>query len=283
MFGKLLKYEFKNTGKVLLPAFGLGIGGALILNLFHWILSRFSMRIGEITNELFRSLVGLYALCVIVFSVGYAVVRFYRTMVGSEAYLTLTLPVNSTLHIWAKYLSGLCYSLLAVLASIVTSWAYDFRTISFGIWEFSGENGNLQRLTGSQWLSVNGFLLCSAIVFAAFILMEFFFCCAVGSQFKNKVVASVVTYFIAHNAVGVITIMLLIPVAVGFDDQLISWLENTESWFGQLMQGDAGSILNGVMGYLWVGLLIAAAYMAIWFIGYFLASRYFLTKKVNLD
>lgn len=274
MFKNLLKYEFKANGKVLLPAYGIGIAGSLVLRLLQWLLGSVSPVAGSVMNEVFQGLVGIYAVALLVMSLGYVVIRFFRSMVGAEAYLTLTLPVKNTAHIWAKYISGLCFSVLGVGACLLTLQAYSF----------SGFGVDQTGLLLGQKISVIAFVVCLLLVVIAWALMTLYFCCAVGSQFKNKVAASVVTYFVTSNAVGFLSIGLMAPAAYfvqqNYGDQIIRYFTRLD---GMSEMAIASELMPVVLQYMWIFLLVLALYFAVLSTVQFLVSRYLLTKKVNLE
>lgn len=284
MFGKLMKYEIRGNSKVLFPAFGLGIGGGLILQLCSKILNGFSERIGGMAEQLFSAIVGLYAGAVAVFGIGYIVVRFYRSMVGREAYLTLTLPVGNTLHVAAKFVSGFGFGLLSLAAARLTYWTYA-PTSLFGLSWKQGELQFYESLTGGQWLQMNGMILLFLAVMVAFLLMELFFCCGIGSQFKSKVVASVVTYFVAHNAVGLVGLVALVLGLNGLGENRIpQWVDELMAEIsGVAMMGGEAAVFGRIMGLAWIVVLVYALYSLLWGAGYFFVTRHMFNKRVNLD
>jgi|GEM_PF-2721634 len=260
MFSKVLKYEFQADGKVLLPAYVFGIAGSLVLRLLGWVLTLASPTIGNVADQLFQGIVGLYAVAVLLFSIGYVIVRFFRSMVGKEAYLTLTLPVNTTVHIWARFVSGFVFSVLGFLACIATLNIYDFTGFE------------IASMTPNDW-TVLFFLIGILLILLAYVVMEAYFCCAVGSQFKNKVLSSVVTYFIANNAVGILAIAIIAPIAIGIEQngQLLAMLDQLTA-----DPYSAAALFPMI-------LLAVFLYCGVIFTVQFLVTRHLFAKKLNLE
>lgn len=264
MFGKLFKYEIKANGEVLVPAFLLGIGGSLALRLLSMLLNVISEEAGRMLGGVFQGLVALYALGIVMFSIGYVVVRFHRTMVGKNAYLTLTLPVSNTKHIWAKFLAGLIFSMLSIVSAAATTMAYDY------------EGSEMSIKSAMEW-KIFFFFLILIILSLGMLLMETYCSCAVGGQFKNRTAASVVTYFIIHNATGLISMGLFAGVAgiiYGFDT------EKWEPMFANLVASANADPEKGVFNLI---LIIITIFCVAWSTVYFLITRYLVNKKVNLE
>lgn len=291
MFGKVLKYDFRADGRVLLPIFGLALASTAVMRLFAWLLRAVWERAGEVAFGIFQGLVILMMVAVVLFSFGYVVVRFYRNMVGREAYLTLTLPVKNVHHIWGKLLSGFTYCLASLLVAYAMLYLYDPASFIMengmtGVSNPSiGPDKLLTMLNFTFWQKVSaiGWILVLAAVLCAYLLNEFFFCCAVGSQFKTKPLAAVITYFIVHNALGILLIVGVIFPAGLIANANSDKISQLFYQFVQTYQADYHAGINTLLGYLWLFLLAIVGLTGIVFTGEFLVSRYLLTKKVNLE
>lgn len=260
MFAKVLKYELQADGKVLLPAYVFGLAGSLILRLLGWVLYLASPTVGGVADQLFQGIVGLYAVAVVLFSFGYVVIRFFRSMVGREAYLTLTLPVKITTHIWAKFLSGFLFSVLGFLACIGTLNIYDFQSFE------------IAPMTSRDWTILFS-LIGIVVIGLAYLVMQTYFCCAVGSQFKSKVLSSVVTYFITNNALGILTVAIAAPIVIGME----------RSGQLQTMMNQLTSDPLAVTGVLPMLLLAVFLYCGVLFTIQFFVARFLFSKKLNLE
>ena len=93
MLGKLLKHEFKATGRVMLPFFGallvLSVMVWLSINVFFFNFGGVSI-IGGIVLTLYFMLlasIGIVTLVLLVY-------RFYRSFLSDEGYMTFSLPAG---------------------------------------------------------------------------------------------------------------------------------------------------------------------------------------------
>ncbi len=115
MLGKLIRYEFRATGRICLPLFGALILAACISRLFSSLRFETPMAIGIIV-----SVILIIAIFVIVLLL--TLIRFYRNLLTHEGYLMFTLPVTTDSLIWSKLIVAFIWnilSLVVVFASIV--------------------------------------------------------------------------------------------------------------------------------------------------------------------
>ena len=118
MLGKLLKHEFRATGRLMLPIYG-----ALVILA---VLGNLAIRFVNVTGSTFLTVVfgiliaffviGIIAACVMtaVMMIG----RFYRSLLGPQGYLTHTLPVSVHAHVWSKLIAALVW----IIATVLVVW-----------------------------------------------------------------------------------------------------------------------------------------------------------------
>ena len=114
MLGKLLKQEFRATGRIMLPVFG----ALVILS----VLGNFSMRMLDsgMSNNGILGFLAVFFIGVFIFGMVAAVImtlvlmisRFYRNLLKDEGYLMHTLPVSVHGLIWSKLIVSLVWMLL---------------------------------------------------------------------------------------------------------------------------------------------------------------------------
>lgn len=115
MLSKLLKYEFRATGRILLPMLGAVTGLILLANLSVRLLDRVQSGLlvfvfGFVIVAAFIAVILAEIMPVIVM-----VLRFYRNLLGSEGYLMHTLPVNVHQLVWSKLIVSLVWVLVTNL------------------------------------------------------------------------------------------------------------------------------------------------------------------------
>ncbi len=120
------KHDFKSLSRTLVPAL-IGIAGAAAFGFFNALIVTLntqsdSLQVGVVSNVLNASAVGglllaamLLAAALTVFAV-LIFVRFYRSMVTDEAYLTFTLPVTAGQLIASKFIASALWMLIGLAA-----------------------------------------------------------------------------------------------------------------------------------------------------------------------
>ena len=272
MLGKLLKHEFRATGRIMLPL----IGAELLLS----ILAGLSVRgLDRIQNMSFLGTT--YILTLIVFFLGLFAVgvvalvlmiqRFYRNLLRDEGYLAMTLPVSVDEHIWSKLIVSFVWfaavAVLSVLAMLVMM-AVGSKISFLGDVNFRELFDMLREGirvvgAGNLWLFVlEGLLLC--FLASASTCLRCYSALAIGHSAANhKLLLSFVAYIVIGIAVSVVQNSLMI---------------------GILPRIDPGMILSGltsaaqVHAYIGAGIVAAALYCALF---YFL-TRWFMKNKLNL-
>ena len=115
MLGKLLKHEFRATGRLMLPA----LGAVLVLA----VLANLSIRFIQVTDSTFLTiLLGLVIAAFVIGMIAAAVMtlvlmvlRFYRNLLRDEGYLMHTLPVNVHELVWSKMIVSLVWFVVTFL------------------------------------------------------------------------------------------------------------------------------------------------------------------------
>lgn len=264
MLKKLYKHEFYSLFRNILPVYAALLGFALLSRLGSLI---------ESSNMVFSIFKGLTATIYIfsiiaVFVVGMVIVvtRFYKNLLSHEGYLTFTLPFSATQHIVCKLICGAVVTainfimFIASLAILLTGTGAGKEFIK-GLFELF--NKALDYYSAAHIIGFAAqFLLMLLLSLVQSILM-FYAAMAIGQQFKNKIAASVVAYICIYSAVQVLSIVVLIPFAAinsGLFETSGIPLGNVQMFFGGIML---------------LELALSAAY--------FLITRHFLSKRLNLE
>lgn len=213
MLWKLLKHEFRAAGRILLPVWA----ALLVLAVFTQIASRILDASTAVVLELLAGLVvGLFVLgcmAAAIMAIVTLVLRFQKSVLSREGYLTHTLPVGSHALIWSRLIVAFVYILLTVLVvlgcicvavfqtGIVQQFIYLFQVIFVDmIAEF--------KLYGA--LALIQFILLVVIAGLAACLM-FYAALSIGHSFANhKMLLSVVFYFVLYTATQVVNLLTLV-------------------------------------------------------------------------
>ncbi len=110
MLTKLLKYEFKATGRLFIPIFA----GVIVLSLINKLFYMFKDNpFFGISYNILMTVFGALLVLMYGLTVTMMIQRFYKNLLGDEGYLMNTLPVRPSSHI----LSKLIVSVVWVIAS----------------------------------------------------------------------------------------------------------------------------------------------------------------------
>ena len=138
MLGKLIKYEFKSTSRIMwfLYAGLIVIAGLIgivirfgVMNGDMYSMGLFSYGASDEGNKFLQ--IALTSLAIIYVLLMYAVaimttvmiiLRFYKNVLGEEGYLTHTLPVSTGSIIWSKFIVAVIWMLIALASAIVSAF-----------------------------------------------------------------------------------------------------------------------------------------------------------------
>jgi hypothetical protein len=232
MLGKLLKYEFKDLGRILLPIYlaiiaAAGIfGGAMryAVNESGTSAAGILFWTGGKTryNAASSTLLTIYVVLSIVLVVStfmLVIQRFTKNIYGSEGYLTLSLPVKISTQISAKTVSAAIWSVLSMIAiilsvivviaaaagpSVVTSAIH-------ALWDTAAGEIGAGHTAG---LIIEGVIL---------IMMS-------AAQFVSKIYASIALghrLSIKHSMIAAVGVFIAVTAAESFISSLISFRAST--------------------------------------------------------
>ena len=267
MLGKLIKYEFKFTaGKyglmyLVLAAYTLFVIG---LGLIHTSNPFVTGTIGFLTGIYF---IVLFGVCVC--ATGYAVVRFYKTMVSDEGYLTHTLPAKVEHIILSKFLVAYVFQFLTIILAAASAMLVV--SLKFDVNLFSAFHSAIEELSalGENVVSVLiAFLVC-ALVSMAYQVLTYYVSIGVGQMLQgNKVVGCVLGYMIINTAVQVI--VAVVSFGVSFIAGVSNGFENLES------------SISSVSGFTALLAVETVLMLVLAVVEYFVTS-FCLKKKLNLN
>ena len=278
MLGKLIKHEFRATGRVMLPLMAaiLALSGLCGIGLRLWDNDNapklLNMLTGLITVTFF---LGLFAIVVIAFV--QMIERFYHNLLCDEGYLMFTLPTTPDALIFSKLVvSFVWFVLTGVLCGLTVFIMMSFAAspdafTNFGSWtvEVSGEVfaylGDGKAAVGglhiAAWV-LEGIALC--FVLTCGICLRFYAAMAIGQSFDNrKKLMSVIFYFV----LGFVMKMLLIGAG------------NLLDVFKLNISYTMNEFSPGVIHLVLIALIVVSAVPAIL---YYLTTTLMLKKKLNL-
>ena len=121
MLGKLIKHEFRATGRLMAPLFGALLLLAVFSRVANQILQQVPnpTRVLYIVSVLLAIVYVLAGLGVMVFSTVLMIKRFHQNFLTDEGYLMFTLPVSVHSLLWSKLLTAALFFLFTFAAELL--------------------------------------------------------------------------------------------------------------------------------------------------------------------
>lgn len=205
MVGKLMKHEFRATGRTMLPVLGALLALAVLANLSFRGLETLDNSLLELPMIFAIVLFFLGLFAAVVMAVVVMVQRFHKNLLGDEGYLTLTLPAGIHSQLWAKLLTATVWIVAAILLAaalfLLTVLHLDHMSSQalFVSWPSAEEFRRALAEVGLRpWdLWRSGLLLAlTALLGVMLNCLQFYAAMALGYCFnKNKLLLSVVFFF----------------------------------------------------------------------------------------
>lgn len=279
MLGKLTKHEIIASGRLLLPMNIALIFASLVGKFLIWITSKKAFldstpiafaKIVRGISSLFTIFYILFIFAVLIATVLFLVIRFYKNHYTDEGYLMLTLPVKPISLILSKLISAIVWSIISfsvVFCSIALILRTDETKESFKTL-YAEFLKTLHRMAPEMNVSF-GVLVAEIIVFTMILVITkylmYFTSISVGHSYggKNAIINSIVALIV----IQIITQIISSGVIFGLSRALPNHI-NTFSGSGHALQSTVivSMILN---------LLFCTAYLLI--------TNNLIKTKVNLD
>lgn len=274
MLGKLIKYEFKSTGKFMLLMYALlialssimSVGLALNLDeVLTAVADRFD--IGGLIIGLFAFLVvtvfvilNFVVICGMFF---YAISRFKNNLLGDEGYLMNTLPVKVRDNILSKAIVSVIWTLAGFLVAVLSYFILFLGVVGTDIF------GNVsEAFTMIHWSNVNVFEF--AVVIFEMCLMGLV---AIVNIYFNIYASMAIGYSAdTHRTAKSIGVFILLQMAT-------SVFETFTLTPFQLSGTDTPFLIGGIHMSLWYAIIVNL----IEIIAFYLITHHFLSKKLNLQ
>lgn len=260
MLSKLMKYDLKATSRLLVPLY--------IILLFMSIINRFVINMND-NNEVVRIirvfLITAYAtliFVVLVVTVFYMIIRFYKNLLTDEGYLMFTLPTKTHQLITSKLLITLFWSIISIVVILISIFIMfaspdSIPTAINGIKEALAE---LYREFGG-----NGVLMFTELILMCLLglvsnILLIYASIAMGQLYsKHKIIGSFVSYMIIYTVIQFLLIIIMVAFGVFIPE--VSEI----------------SILPQVIFPVVIIILIMTSAC------FYLATNYIFKRKLNLD
>ncbi len=274
MLGKLFKYEFKNTAKIMLTIYGVLIAVTVLGML---VLSFEPIRNGDTmaATLVLVSYILLYVLSVIALYVVtyiYLTMHFYKSMYSAQGYLTHTLPVKTLTTFHVKLATSLIWMLASTLLMFLSILGFASAISGPGFWQelfscdFAAVNQEILSTFNMPLAELIIIVILSLIISSLASLLLVYASCSIGQLFnQHKVVAAVVTGIIFY-----------------FLQQIIGTIVSVAGMVSMMNHAKAANTSIMLSGYdtaLWCGVGLSLFFVA----AYYIVCNIIVRKKINLQ
>lgn len=282
MFGKLLKHEFKATGRTLLPLYGGFVALVLAASGMLWLAWRFGeVHVNGSTaivqgNTIFGILSGVFTLvavfamlAIVIVTEVLIIMRFYR-LLGDDGYFWFSLPVTPAQHMMVKLIAAMVWSFASVALFVGGIFAFVLVANSMENGAVLAELWAALRFTttlGPVFGVLGLFVLASLLTMAAGCL-QVQLACALGMQWpQSRLGASIGMYVLLSVAMQI----LWTAATVGGGVFLVA----SGPHITTLPATEVPRVLMTAMGgFCLLCFILCAVYFAV--------TRWLLTKRLNL-
>ena len=272
MLGKLFKYEFKNTAKVMLTIYGVLITVTLLGML---VLSFEPIRNGKgtaasiiLVSYIVLYILSIFALYIVTYV--YLTIHFHKTMYSAQGYLTHTLPVKPLTTFHVKLITSLVWMITSTLLMILSILGFVSAVQGPG---FGQELLNLdiaeinRELSFELGISLPEFvfiLIISLIVTSLASLLMVYASSSIGQLFnQHKIVAAVIAGIVFYFVQQIVAMIVSI---IGMFDMIkeIETTTNSVTIFAPMM---------------WNNIIMTLFLSAV----YYVTCNIIVRKKINLE
>lgn len=215
MLNKLMKYELKATSRLLVPLY-------LIL-LFMSIINRFVFTLNDnggavkIINQFLIVTYITTIFVVLVVTVLYMIIRFYKNLLTDEGYLMFTLPTKTHQLITSKLLITIFWTILSIILILLSL---------FIVFATHDNFSNVINIVKEAFTELNGqFSISWTLFFAEFIFMcllslvtnilLIYVSIAIGQLYsKHKIIGSFAAYMIIYMIIEFLMVVIFIPFGI---------------------------------------------------------------------
>lgn len=269
MLGKLLKYEFKGTGRILLPFYGLIIVLAIVTKVFDGIQIYTLGNLGELGMGIVVAAYGSTIVAVMVLTMFLIIQRFAKTVYGDEGYLTNTLPVKTSSIIGSKLISAMCWiffsGIVALLSVFIIAYYNGFFNDFIYAWNYWIPQFTSSEVQTFVLFAFEGALV--ALLSAVSGIMLIYMVISIGQLFKRKFVGAIGAF------IGVSFVMNTITGFFGnlfFEQNMMLNIQTSQEFFGFI------DLIHSMI-------IFALIFTILKILVYFFATNYIMKNKLNLE
>lgn len=268
MLGKLFKHEWKTASKMLLLIHGCMLIFAILGRIFLEVSG--GLESESIISGLLVFMFIMVICSTALFTYLYIAYRFYKNVFTDQGYLTNTLPVTPVQIILSKGAVGVIWfviDVMLIVAAIIVLVANG--TFFSELGDVLAEIGRF--LTSGEAPASFWLTLVSMILSPFLVIVQIYFCIAVGNLFSGHKILGAVGVF-----VGTYTIQQILGVVFMALTNYKLFLETSNS------KMSASVSFNPVDSIL-PTLVLSLIFSIICAVAFYLVTKYIMTRKLNLQ
>ena len=234
MLWKLLKHEMSAMGRVMLPIWGALLILSVFVSLTDLLLGQIEGVIAGLATGMLFALFVTGCMAASVVAVIMMILRFQKSVLSREGYLTHTLPVNVHQLVWSRVLTASIYMAATMLviggcfliAIARTGMVREMLDVFVMMWQDIITNAPLHGV-----LYMVEFILMIVVAELASCLM-FYAALSIGHSFANhKILLSVVFYFVLYTGTQIVSMILMIIIVAVNIPELVMHMDTAEQMF----------------------------------------------------
>ena len=273
MVKKLFKHEFLSYARVM----GIVYGVLLTLAAANRIIQIFeSDSIAyNIVFTISAITYGVSIFLALAFSGILCIIRFYKNLFTAEGYLTFTLPVTPTQHIFVKVVTAVCVEMVTLIVVMLSGCVICAGDMLAEIWK---AGAYIYRLVFEEigihtiLVSCEMLLIFLLALFASFLMYYTFI--SIGQLFKkNRILAAIGAYFVYYILMQILSTILMVCVSLA---SVAGAFDNLAIWFAEMAE-------KNPLGILHLGMGAMAVIMIIGIVIEFFVTKVIITRKLNLE
>lgn len=243
MLGKLFKYEFKSTAKVMLAIYGVLVFATLLVSIGSSMEAMQGVNLTDVppvVELFFAASVLMYVLSIFaLFTVSYVYlcIHFYKTMYSDQGYLTHTLPVKPVTLFNVKLVTSLVWMILTAVLFALSIFAFLIGASRGEI--FSSEvAGRMAEIIKYEFVPIFGmtfgqfllFVILSSVISCLSYLLMVFASISIGQLFTgHKIVGSFAAGVVIYMVQQIVAMVVIL--VTGFS----TFLDYEIATFGDLL------------------------------------------------
>ncbi len=275
MLGKLIKYEMRAMGRIMLPIYALLLVSSAAVSAYVHMSLGSNALVDSVLERFGFIVVMLFVFIAIAATVMMGVLviqRFYKNLLGAEGYLMFTLPATTAQNIISKAITALIWILLGGVAGslggVIVIFGGDLADISEFWTELGEAAGMVLDYIGRGSKGLGALLLVLMILLSLILLLiRVYAAFAIGHLWNG------------HGILGGVIVYAVFEVIESLGRHFLKLGSEASLIVSDSLYGTGSTVNASDFGQTIISLLISAALIGI----YYAVTWYVLDRRLNLE